>query len=358
MTGGPVVGPDLSRSGGQSMIISEQRPAERPPWWGSALHVARTAAVEQRLEKLAREWTALHSEPASAGNLELLAMNVARFQTCVDAVIDELNLRYPDDGQRPEWDELADAVGESSEAVSRVYATCCCWWDLVAPEFSVTIGQFLTRWLRNGFPRLELSHKYAAALCCTDVPPDVEVRPPWPAWSLVLPSELLGPGRLLGRVWIDGTTWVANVWQGGEFECVNTASVATASTAIMIENLIRGACLSLSDPEAHRKQQGGQSQKSHGNNRKGPPDLTQARYMLAPPVRVDLRAHIVEALAGGGTAPKVQFLVRGHWRQQAHGPGRTLRKPIWIEPFWKGPEDSRILLRSHKLGDDAGGSEK
>ena len=27
------------------------------------------------------------------------------------------------------------------------------------------------------------------------------------------------------------------------------------------------------------------------------------------------------------------ILVRGHWRRQAHGPGRRLRRPIWIEPF-------------------------
>jgi hypothetical protein len=27
------------------------------------------------------------------------------------------------------------------------------------------------------------------------------------------------------------------------------------------------------------------------------------------------------------------IVVRGHWKRQAHGPGRTLRKVIWIEPF-------------------------
>lgn len=51
------------------------------------------------------------------------------------------------------------------------------------------------------------------------------------------------------------------------------------------------------------------------------------------------------------TSPTVQFLVRGHWRQQAHGPGHSLRKPIWIEPFWKGPEEARVLLRQHRVED-------
>jgi len=32
-----------------------------------------------------------------------------------------------------------------------------------------------------------------------------------------------------------------------------------------------------------------------------------------------------------------QWMVRGHWRNQPYGPGQGLRRPIWIEPFTKGP---------------------
>lgn len=35
---------------------------------------------------------------------------------------------------------------------------------------------------------------------------------------------------------------------------------------------------------------------------------------------------------------KSRFTVRGHWRNQAYGPGRAQRKRIWIQPHWKGPE--------------------
>lgn len=31
-----------------------------------------------------------------------------------------------------------------------------------------------------------------------------------------------------------------------------------------------------------------------------------------------------------------RFTVRGHWRNQAHGPGRVLRTMKWIAPYWKG----------------------
>jgi hypothetical protein len=35
-----------------------------------------------------------------------------------------------------------------------------------------------------------------------------------------------------------------------------------------------------------------------------------------------------------------RFVVRGHWRNQAYGEGRTLRRRKWIEPHWKGPENA------------------
>lgn len=37
---------------------------------------------------------------------------------------------------------------------------------------------------------------------------------------------------------------------------------------------------------------------------------------------------------------KYKTVVRGHWRNQAHGPGRTLRSLKWIEPHTRGPDFS------------------
>src|SRR5262249_28976173 len=34
-----------------------------------------------------------------------------------------------------------------------------------------------------------------------------------------------------------------------------------------------------------------------------------------------------------------RWIVTGHWRQQAYGEGRSLRRPTWIAPFVKGPAD-------------------
>lgn len=46
---------------------------------------------------------------------------------------------------------------------------------------------------------------------------------------------------------------------------------------------------------------------------------------------------------------KKRFIVQGHWRNQPHGPGRTLRKRIRIEPFWKGPTEGTKLSHLYTL---------
>ena len=38
-----------------------------------------------------------------------------------------------------------------------------------------------------------------------------------------------------------------------------------------------------------------------------------------------------------------RWIVRGHWRQQAYGPERALRRPTWIPAYVKGPEGAELL---------------
>lgn len=41
---------------------------------------------------------------------------------------------------------------------------------------------------------------------------------------------------------------------------------------------------------------------------------------------------------GTGTSLTYRTIVRGHWRNQAHGPARTLRRKTWIEPHVRGAD--------------------
>jgi hypothetical protein len=45
-----------------------------------------------------------------------------------------------------------------------------------------------------------------------------------------------------------------------------------------------------------------------------------------------------------------RWVVRGHWRWQSYGPGRTERRRIWISPFIKGPDGAPLVV-SEKVYD-------
>jgi len=53
----------------------------------------------------------------------------------------------------------------------------------------------------------------------------------------------------------------------------------------------------------------------------------------------------------GGQGGKLErrVRVRGHWRMQAHGPGHSLRKPIWIKPHYKGADASEIGISAARV---------
>lgn len=44
-----------------------------------------------------------------------------------------------------------------------------------------------------------------------------------------------------------------------------------------------------------------------------------------------------------------QSCVRGHYKRQVIGVGRSGRKVIWIEPYWRGPEGAPLLVRPYEF---------
>jgi hypothetical protein len=249
---------------------------------------------------------------------------------------------------------------------------------------------FGSHWRSMAFARLELGHKLAAALMFTDAPESVQA--PWLAWSLILPDGLLGEVDIR-RVWClgdrpavllvklgdhvgtlglhvfkpreDGNLGIDpgpyNPDLGEKIPKTRAAFEAMGKeyeekflrTLPMLQNLIRGVCLALSDPAEWRKgdyygRPSGSEIKKASKHKELP---VGERYVLGHPVQIDLREEVLEHVrtgrVGGGSPTKL-FLVRGHHRRQAHGPGHQLRKTIWVEPFWKGPEDARVLLRPHQ----------
>jgi hypothetical protein len=55
--------------------------------------------------------------------------------------------------------------------------------------------------------------------------------------------------------------------------------------------------------------------------------------------------------SGHGKLTK-KFMVRGHYRNQAHGPAMSLRRLIFVEPFEKGPDAAELISRTYDVQDD------
>lgn len=57
------------------------------------------------------------------------------------------------------------------------------------------------------------------------------------------------------------------------------------------------------------------------------------------------RADAMQDVDRAGWKLSSSTLVRGHWKLQVHGKGRTERKRIWIAPYTKGPEASELVAK-------------
>lgn len=83
--------------------------------------------------------------------------------------------------------------------------------------------------------------------------------------------------------------------------------------------------------------------------RNGPPP--HRNIFIGRPISLDARPAVAQYISGAkSSAPSVQSLVRGHYKRQVIGVSRAGRKVIWIEPYWRGPEDAPILARPYQVG--------
>lgn len=213
----------------------------------------------------------------------------------------------------------------------------------------------------------------------TSVSSDIEIRPPWKSFYIELPVGLLWIRNdaqerrdivgVLASISDDGNTWYweALIQEGDTtlfgharlFENAKESEGEFASSAfdigiglheervcMLIQRTIANVCLAVTDP----------SNVSPGNKVARTGSSRGARfplyriYRLGRRVDIDCRAALASYLTGERRDPlAVQFLVRGHWRNQACGPALTERKTIWIEPYWKGSEGAPINMRPHML---------
>jgi hypothetical protein len=79
--------------------------------------------------------------------------------------------------------------------------------------------------------------------------------------------------------------------------------------------------------------------KAYARARRQPPDV---RLVRIKPSRPPSTTTTGERTPAGRAKPDHRYWVSGHERNQAYGPGRSLRRRIDIDPYLKGPEDKPI----------------
>jgi len=251
-------------------------------------------------------------------------------------------------------------------------------------------------WYDNGLPTIELGHKLAASLLMTKVPGDVleDIKMPFPAFRINVPSGLLNftDGEVLhikvgnhikpalnnGEP-VMGTAFAVRAENGGTYSIAEDLSNLLqmnykdrarmpfdiqsnavsypieikdqdATRLMMVAQLIAGVCLYMTggDDENFPVKQIGKGHSWNGNRRESGPPLVRT-FRMVRPVQHDFRQMVSDYCQGKSSKMTVQTHVTGHWKNQAHGKGLSLRKRLFIEPYWKGQVDAPIAQRPHRI---------
>jgi hypothetical protein len=234
---------------------------------------------------------------------------------------------------------------------------------------------------------LRLEDKLAASLIFSDLPDEElsALEPPWPAFKVIIPKSLLPSHAASGAffesvvvsrsrlddqyLWdwtaLDGARKmlsnaafnlrdVSKAISKDDLEAQITAtffgkaSNPTKRVADLIGRLVKGVVAMMQEPTSISRVRA----KKGGVKWRLSKEPATTDYVLGSDVRVQFDCRDAVAACARGerkNAPTVQWIVRGHWRNQPHGPGRTERKRMWIQPYWKGPEDAPRLLRQHRV---------
>ena len=158
------------------------------------------------------------------------------------------------------------------------------------------------------------------------------------ASRLTKQPELLAPFEVRSPLW-SGHTLVLNP------TVPRTAEVMGSPEGSHLVSIVGAAWLLMSQPAVTetRTLERSAPQRGEASEETGP------RREPSNVTIIELRRPASAARDGAEGASGRQYRRRwwvgGHWRQQACGPGRTQRKPIWVSPYVKGPEGSPLVAK-------------
>jgi len=259
----------------------------------------------------------------------------------------------------------------------------------------VFLAVWLARWAQDGMPTLRLNENQASSFALSDLSDDQLNRwkPPWRSFMISIPQII--PNTFIRRIGVQKIdvkpvgleehdrihdSIFVRVEKTNPKELIfNAEGSAKDLHDVVKSNLVSpdaygntlknkkiielctritlNAVVAMSCKDQLRRINTGIVKKNAGRKRSKKTKKYRkikkyglTEFILGTPVVVNHTRYIQE-YCNSKTARfhKARWLVRGHWRNQAYGPGRSLRKEIFIEPFWKGDERSSVILREHQI---------
>lgn len=249
----------------------------------------------------------------------------------------------------------------------------------VPPGYGLHLA-FLAKWADQAYTTIVVGERYAAALMATSVSAEAlqGIRSPWSAFVIQVPAGLLaqydrirvgafdlkesyaeepvGRARVVAHSTVTGEALMQSTSTLEECLADPVDSLVDGFAPIegldgrvlaMAQRLAAGCILAALRPgEAIERVHGG------GKKKRRTDAPSHRVVMVGRPISLDVRPAILDYIAGRtGGAPAVQSLVRGHYKRQACGPQLSERRTIWIEPYWRGPDDAPVLGKMHSLDD-------
>lgn len=276
------------------------------------------------------------------------------------------------------------------EGVARLYKGA----SMTKRRCALAFARFAALWAHQAFQKIVTTHTFAAALMCSDASREsLEDLPvPWRAFMIVVPDGLLAfesgatgvkvdLRRILVTLAEDGSanlaaydpsergndatsavfsqsapTMAELLFDGDEPELVGegvSADGPEARALKMAKRLVVGLLMTLAYTDNLRRSKASTNGRTRTDS-SGREEPQHRTTFVGKPLKIDLRDKVRSFLGkptgGAYRAPSVQVLVRGHYKRQVVGVGRSGRKVIWIEPYWKGDPEAPILSRPRRVG--------
>ncbi len=224
-------------------------------------------------------------------------------------------------------------------------------------------------WARSGFQTVRVGHRLAAALMVSYLPDEIPELP-LRAFRIIVPDGLIPAREGYVRSFTIGVAAdnevafrLAYGTKGDVFisamcrlddlliEDANRSKLSSEDerALLMCKRLAVGISLAMGEAESNPSS-GISVQRTNKRASGSTPQTTRIDIQCESKEHLgDFREEVRNFVKGVNKLHKHQWLVKGHWFNQAYGPQHSLRRTAWRKPHWKGVEDAPILVRTRTV---------